>query len=506
MSNTLFTTKATLRTTNARHVWNLYLIVSCVISALIPLLLVQYDYSVLQTFLGVVLISVCSYPTVRYVVQGVRGAVAMPAICIAYALQFAVPVFTAEPKIDLAGGVASFIAGDDVIAALLLSILGVCLFQIGYYRVFTKRIINSIPTIRLHLDEHKALIFCVVMGVVFPLTFSVQAIVPEAYQVQLSSITGLLQNQVLVVIGVLGWLVYTGRGGRLHKFLLYAIVGFAAVRGIATGFIEQAIVPIGVLVMTKWLYTKQIPLSISILTIGAILFLAPVKGEFRQQAWFGDASNGASQSPVSKVVLWTDQAINYWSDTLTGTRQVSEATNSATSRLDLIHQFAYIYSLTPSAIPYQYGKTYSYLLIAFVPRVLWPDKPQAGAANKYYAVTYDITTEEGAEKSSFGMSFLGESYINFGVFGIIGIMLIQGVIVGLLQRVFGDAQSGAGGQAVFLASTVYLLNGIGSSTEILFGNLLQNLICSCLLLWWARENASKKVGVQMKQTYLAPSR
>jgi hypothetical protein len=70
-------------------------------------------------------------------------------------------------------------------------------------------------------------------------------------------------------------------------------------------------------------------------------------------------------------------------------------------------------------------------------------------------------------------------------------MFIQGLAISILERIFGSQKSGAGGQAVFIAFFVFFLNGIGSSAEILFGNIVQNLIFGYLLLLWAREKSAR---------------
>jgi oligosaccharide repeat unit polymerase len=128
--------------------------------------------------------------------------------------------------------------------------------------------------------------------------------------------------------------------------------------------------------------------------------------------------------------------------------------------------------------------------VAFIPRALWPDKPRAGAANDFFAVAYGITTEEGVKTATFGVSLLGEGYINFGILGVVFIMALQGAVLVLLQHIFGGERSGAGGQAIFLAFFIFFLNGVGTSAEIFFGNIVQNLLCSCVLLWWVREKPS----------------
>jgi hypothetical protein len=95
---------------------------------------------------------------------------------------------------------------------------------------------------------------------------------------------------------------------------------------------------------------------------------------------------------------------------------------------------------------------------------------------------------------------LGEAFINFGWVGVALIMLFQGVIISLLERMFGGVASGPGGQAVFIAFFVFFLNGIGSSAEIVFGNILQNLLCGYFLLLWARQRTAKSTRLGLPVT------
>jgi hypothetical protein len=140
--------------------------------------------------------------------------------------------------------------------------------------------------------------------------------------------------------------------------------------------------------------------------------------------------------------------------------------------------------------------------VALIPRALWANKPEAGSANNFFAINYGLLTEEGAKTTTFGMSLLGESFINFGWAGVVFVMLIQGLAIAVLEWIFGSRMSGAGGQAVFIAFFVFFLNGIGSSAEILFGNILQNLLFGYVLLWWAREKIKR---VDLKPAFDRPA-
>jgi hypothetical protein len=468
------------------HLLKLFFAGAVSTAIILPLLLGDLGYNLRHTFLAILLLEICLYPTVRYFARKEKGLPTMPIFSMAFALQFAIPIFTRDASIELAQGETRLLEDSDVTAALVLAIIGIAALQVGYYLFQRTPLKKAVPVAQLHLNKSKAVICCLLLGIVLPLLFNLRAIIPEEYQLPLSAILTLLQNQVYVVIGVLGWLVYGRKASKWYAVWLYALIAVTALHGISTGVLEEALIPIGVLFVVKWLFTRRISLTVAVGVIGLTLFLSPVKAEYRQQLRL-DESSGIEVSSLSRASLWIKQAAVYWAETFAGGRDLEEATSSATSRTDFIHQVAYIHSMTPSEIPYQYGRTYSYFAVALIPRAFWPGKPQAGSANGFFAISYGLLTEEGAKTTTFGMSLLGEAFINFGWPGVIFVMLIQGLAISILERIFGSQKSGAGGQAVFIAFFVFFLNGIGSSAEILFGNIVQNLLFGYLLLLWARE-------------------
>lgn len=461
----------------------------------LPLVLGELGYQPQHSFLAILLLAICLYPTVRYFAHKEGGLPTIPIFSMAFALQFAVPIFTREATIELAMGETRLLDDSDVTAALLMANIGILALLIGYYSFQKLPFRKAVPVAQLHLNQTKAVLCCLLLGAVLPLLFNFRAIIPQEYQLPLSAILTVLQNQVYVAIGVLGWLVYGRKASKWYAVWLYALIAITALQGISTGILEQALIPIGVLFIIRWLYTRRISLTLAAGVIGLILFFSPVKGEYRQQLRQDDSSGNAEMSAVARASLWIRQAGDYWTDTLSGKRDLAEATAGAASRADFVHQVAYIHSMTPAEVPYQYGRTYSYFAVALIPRALWANKPEAGSANNFFAVNYGLLTEEGAKTTTFGMSLLGESFINFGWAGVVFVMLIQGLAIAVLEWIFGSRMSGAGGQAVFIAFFVFFLNGIGSSAEILFGNILQNLLFGYVLLWWAREKF-KRVDIK----------
>ena len=76
---------------------------------------------------------------------------------------------------------------------------------------------------------------------------------------------------------------------------------------------------------------------------------------------------------------------------------------------------------------------------------------------------------------------LPESWANFGLAGVIAVMMLQGGLLAALNLMLNGPRS-EGGAAIYLSLTVTFLNGIGTTFVLLFTSLLQNVIANALLL------------------------
>jgi hypothetical protein len=85
---------------------------------------------------------------------------------------------------------------------------------------------------------------------------------------------------------------------------------------------------------------------------------------------------------------------------------------------------------------YQWGDTMSYAMYAFIPRLLWPNKPSVSRGAWFTAYLGAAAREEEATTST-GISATGELYWNFGVPGVVIGMCGIGLFYGLLWRMAG---------------------------------------------------------------------
>jgi len=235
----------------------------------------------------------------------------------------------------------------------------------------------------------------------------------------------------------------------VDKILLAGYAGIALVGGISSGWLGSFI---GVAIMATAVYVyerRKLPLVAIMIGIPIVLFLQPGKEKFRQQYWRA----GASESYVERFNFWMASSGRAWGEALSNSdeEQARNLANQTLGRLSLLPQTANVMESTPERVPYQNGRLYSYMLVTFVPRFFWPDKPSVNDSNRWYQVAYRLTLRNELNGVSIAVGYLPESYINFGWFGPPVVMFCLGILLGLFDKILLRPGSGL------------LLNSIGVS-------------------------------------------
>ena len=112
---------------------------------------------------------------------------------------------------------------------------------------------------------------------------------------------------------------------------------------------------------------------------------------------------------------------------------ISEDT-STVNRLAHIATLGYVVNMTPASVPYWSGDSYHTLWTSFIPRVLWPDKPQA-TIGQDFGHRYSLLGENDYW-TSFNLPWLVEFYANFGTLGVLVGMFFVGVFFRVLVYKF----------------------------------------------------------------------
>jgi hypothetical protein len=267
------------------------------------------------------------------------------------------------------------------------------------------------------------------------------------------------------------------------KLLLAGYFVLALVTGLSSGWMGS-FVGLGVVCIAAYMFEKRrFPMAAILVVLPIILFLQPGKAKFRERYWKGGPSESYSQSYGERIGFWIEASSQAWSRALSdtsggGLRALSGAT---LSRLSLLEPTANVIETTPAQVPYQEGRLYSYLLVTFVPRFLWLDKPSVSDANKWYQIAYHLTLPKDIESVGMAVGTVAESYINFGWLGPFLIMPCLGLFLGVFQAVFLRAKSGLLLTSIGVALLPGLLS-IESQMAVYISGLVQQIFFSLIVL------------------------
>lgn len=426
--------------------------------------------------LATLLFAVCLFPLVRWYGRGAIGVPVFELIVFSYAVQFSMPVFT-QPNVIIIFSQPFYLSWSRIEAVLLLTILGVIVL-IGSYAL-SKRLpfVTALPKLDLPLDDpakrQTYIVGAIIVGGAISLAQTMGWLTGDAT----GAILFLLSRQMQVAIVLLAYSVF--RHERVipgQTLLFYGALAVSFVTGLLSGLLENALLPLVLVALVYWHVRRRLPWHW--LIIGALLYLVlnPVKFAYRQAVWYGASQTTATE----RVSLWSDLAAESATSLLnrSNTSQSEAILYSSLARFDLVHKFAYVHHLTPEYISFYNGQTYAYFAYAWIPRLLWPDKPAVGANEQ---IDVDYMLKQSDSGTTIGIGQLPEAYINFGLIGIVMVMAIQGFIFALLDSSLNGSRSD-GGRAIYLSVMVYFLNGIGSAAAVLFGALFQQILANALIL------------------------
>lgn len=427
--------------------------------------------------IGVFIAALCLFPLALWSARGSRGVPMFELIGIAYLLAFGMPLYTHANSIIILSQPVEF-SWEQTQSTLLLVVVGIACLLVSYYIVRTSVLARAMPRLDLPLHPGWRARFIPVALVLGLSMFAYNILRPSdaADDGSFASFQRVLQSQAYVALVLLAYNVFRN-GNRRQALWLYAVAGTAALLGMMTGMLENVLVPLLLVFVVRWHVRKRLPVSWMAAGFVLMVLLNSVKHEFRQAAWY----SGDQLSAGQKAGLWLGlggQAAQAGTDAETGASQMLLST---LSRFDLLHQFVRITDMTPKAIPYYDGYTYQYLLYGWIPRFLWPGKPTAQIANTLLGVDYQFLTQEQTSGTMIGIGHLPEAYANFGLWGIMISMGLQGAFLALVDRVLNSPASD-GGRAIYLTIMVFFLNGIGSSTATMFMSILPNVVASALIL------------------------
>jgi hypothetical protein len=390
----------------------------------------------------------------------------------AYWLYFGVPLFWGSRGFIGAAAFATITPTEsNVTAAIGIALIGVICLWTGMRIPVARLDPAKLPEI---IDRPRSWAYVrlvLVVGVALGLW-------PEAVYVLGAEGRQLMTTLTTVVPGAAFVLLFdrylSGTASRADKTTLIVCSVVRLVGGLASGWLGPIVawgVTCASLVLLK---RRSFPWKSFLATAFLLVFLQVGKNEFRSAYWYGETEGGLSQ----RAQFWLNRSASAWGDALQsdGNGNALNLALQTLQRTSLLMQVAHVLELTPSQVPFQEGATYRFVAVTLIPRFFWPDKPTVNDANRFYQVAYGLTAERDLGGVSIAVGSLAEGFINFGWPGAIGVMLLSGVILGVVQRVFLTADS----SMLFLAVGLTLMPGF-LAIEAQFGQYFGGFVQQTLL-------------------------
>ncbi len=400
-----------------------------------------------------------------------------PLICTAYWIAYGVPLFWGDPMLMTASG-PRYPSQETRTLAMLVAVLGVSALGLGLSIGTASLYVPKSTLVAQRLGGSRWYLYILVaLGTVLNF-FSGSAYVFGEGMRQAILIGS---NTVPVVAFCMLFRSYMrGEHHPLDKIVIAIYCLSRGIAGISSGWLATAASLVLIILIMLWQAGRRFR-ALPLLSLGLfVLFFQASKDEFRRQYWYSSYES----STLERVSYWTEQSAVTWHDALTDSsgNRARELAYRSLRRFDLLGQTANVLDLTPDTVPYQYGKLYSYLWVTLVPRLLWPNKPSMSEANRFYQVEYGLTAERDLEGVSIAVGVLAESYINFGWFGVFGVMFLIGAALDLFRRVLLAPNAGEFLNCLGLAMVPTLVI-VESQLAGYFGGTIQTIVLTMVIFF-----------------------
>jgi hypothetical protein len=413
-------------------------------------------------------IAACLYPSWRWVSGKDRGLPFAPLFGMVFLMYYPLALFLLERYMSPEGG---SIPPSQTARSVALALLALLLILTAYYGSagLLERIMPR-PRMEWVNVGHIKLI-----GLL--LSFVGVAV----YGVASALHIGLEAQQFIVYLGDLSFigivvlfsLQITRRLDRLSKFALwFLVIPGRMLLGFAGGGTSSGLIIPLLLILTYSAIRRQLPLRWLMVGALSIFIIRPVMAPMRALTYEGGPLSGSSKVEKAEIFL------GLMTKVAQGQFPLRTLVQMAATRLSDMVTFTAVVQQTPHVIPYWGGESYSPLLYKFVPRFLYPEKPQEESGGEF-GHRYGFTPRED-HVTSLNLPQTVELYANFGVFGIILGSLLFGVIYRMVHSIFVHPEMGFGA----LVAAIFLLSGmlaIESGTSGVFGGEMWDFVFVALI-------------------------
>jgi hypothetical protein len=223
---------------------------------------------------------------------------------------------------------------------------------------------------------------------------------------------------------------------------------------------------------------KRIPWAAVAVTFAVLAILHAGKFETRDKYWSLETSGLKEPSIAQVPEMMADWVSNGLASLLSGNPRDS---GDILERASLLQMVLLVQRETPDFVPFLSGETYRLLPLMVVPRFLEKDKTISQAGLNLLSITYGLQREEDTGNTTIGWGLVAEGYANFGLWGVIGIGVVLGVLCGALTRFSAGSSANSLPMFLTIAATLALMD-VEADFSYLIVTLVQTVIATLVLI------------------------
>jgi len=418
-----------------------------------------------ELFWLTLLYTLCCLPTVLFTAGHRFSIPLMPMWGLGYFSMFGMPLLNKNhPTADF-----TVFTAPEVIGALSLTVLGAFLLLLVLYTPLGSWAEAFVPNWKLPWNPQRAPrigLILTLVGIYF-YSYRVSSSVASALQ-QLFFIAS-----QLATIGTLTLFLLQLRGQLSTKLKVF-LWGFSLpaqlLLGLGTGAVWEVVRSFSPLLFCYSAERRRIPWKGMLVFAILLIPLLGVKSEYRSYAWDSEDSGviRITESPFQRGMAFIELTLLRLKEGGVETYTVAAETSQA--RINHLELLIVLQQMTPSAVPYWKGETYSTLLWALAPRILFPNKPTKTLGNEF-GHRYDILSPEDESTSVNLPHQVLEMFINFGAVGVAFGMALLGGFYRLILAFLSHPEAGERATIIGCALLANLL-GLDSDFSLVFGGVI----------------------------------
>ncbi len=298
-----------------------------------------------------------------------------------------------------------------------------------------------------------------------------------------------LRYPVYILAGLYGVLIYVAdrssrRGEAKPGRKLLLVAGVFAMSGMLSGMLVAVLLPLAAAAVLSFMSYRRVPWRWLVAGLLIYVVLNPAKHIFReQQNWHKyDKTRGADG--IGELVAGPGEAAEDWWDGLSATWggevDTTRNTDSSVDRFNALSSIARAVDYTGRRVPYDHGRQWRLMPYSFLPRVLYPEKPDFTVEfNDRYNLVFGIKTERGMRNSTFLFPVVADGYWNFGWLGVAIVGLIVGAYWGFIANLWQADHWGLRWLALGLFASYNIMNHLYGHV----GGLPQTIVGVALAGW-----------------------